>query len=160
MSPIAQHFWSKVQDVNTSGEILDAPNFDADYMLIAYAIENLLKGLMIAKGMAPFKGNKYPDILVGHDLYKLHEQAKPKATITSGVLHALTFMSEWRARYPLPLKLQDFWPIDKASGNPRGVAFAWPNSHKEFWKYCDELDAELKSFLSPNDQQRIDKLAG
>jgi hypothetical protein len=44
-------------------EILDVPNFEAGYMLIAYAIENLLKGLMIAKGVARFKGSEFPQPL-------------------------------------------------------------------------------------------------
>jgi hypothetical protein len=155
--PIAQHFQAKVQDVNTVGEILDAPYFDAGYMLIAYAIENLLKGLMIAKGIVRLEGNEYPQIK-GHDLRKLHQRAKPKTTVSLPLLDALTYRSEWRARYPLPLKLQDFWPMDEASGFPKGTGFAWPRSHDEFWKYCDELDAELNSLLSPIDQQRIDKL--
>ena len=65
--PIAQQFWTKLRDKDI-GEILDAPNLEAIYMLIAYAIENLLKGLMLAKGIAKFRGQKYPNKLVSHDL--------------------------------------------------------------------------------------------
>ena len=166
-NPVAQRYWDELQRLSVSGASGEAKPFDetkfpppanfyAAYMLIAYAIENLLKGLMLAKGIAELSATEnYPQKLKGHDLRVLHERAEPKATVTLHLLDALTYMSEWRARYPLPLKLADFWPIDD-EGNPKGNGFRFPNSHDEFWAYCNALDAELKSFLSANDQRRID----
>jgi hypothetical protein len=149
--PIIQRY-----DPSEVGDPLKAPNLEAIYMLIAYAIENLLKGLMLAKGIAEFEGQKYPDNLIGHDLRKLHERAKPRATVSLHLLDALTYMSEWRARYPLPLKLQDFWPMDD-KGNPKFISL--PASLDECWAYCNALDAELKECLSENDRIGIDILA-
>ena len=116
-NPVAQRFWAELHRINVSGGTLDEtkfpwPNFDAAYMLIAFAIENLLKGLMLAKGVATFSAQQLPTALQGHDLRKFHGRAKPTATISTHLLDALTYMSEWRARYPLPIRLADFWPMD------------------------------------------------
>jgi hypothetical protein len=67
-----------------------APNFYAAYMLIAYAIENLLKGLMLAKGIAKFSGQDFPKELITHDLRRLHGRAKPIAPVPLHLLDALT----------------------------------------------------------------------
>jgi hypothetical protein len=156
--PIVQRYsdWAKTGDPSEVDDPLKAPKLEAIYMLIAYAIENLLKGLMLAKGIAKFRGQKYPNKLVSHDLRKLHERAKPRATVSLHLLDALTYMSVWRARYPLPLKLQDFWPMDD-KGNPKFVSL--PASLDECWAYCDKLDEELKGYLSANDRAGIDDLA-
>ena len=152
--PIAQQFWAKLYDKD-SDETLDEPNLDAIFMLIAYAIENLLKGLMLAKGIAKFEGQNLPDQLVTHDLRKLHERARPRATVSLHLLDALTYMSVWRARYPLPRELEDFWPMDD-EGNPKFTSL--PASLDECWAYCDTLDEELKGYLSENDRSGIDIL--
>jgi hypothetical protein len=60
--PVAQQHYNTLQRLNAGlikfeeAEIPRAPNFEAAYMLIAYAIENLLKGLMLAKGIVKFSG--------------------------------------------------------------------------------------------------------
>ena len=156
--PVVQRHsdWSKTGDLREADDPLKAPNLEAIYMLIAYAIENLLKRLMLAKGIAKFRGQKYPNKLVTHDLRKLHKRAKPRATVSLHLLDALTYISEWRARYPLPLELQDFWPMDD-KGNPKFISL--PTSLDECWAYCNTLDAELKGYLSANDQAGIDDLA-
>jgi hypothetical protein len=156
--PVVQRYsdWAKTGDPSEVGDPLKAPNLEAIYMLIAYAIENLLKGLMLAKGIAKFGGQKYPNKLKSHDLRKLRERAKPRATVSLHLLDALTYMSEWRARYPLPLKLQDFWPMDN-KGNPKFAPL--PASLDECWAYCNALDEELKGYLSANHQAGIDDLA-
>jgi hypothetical protein len=156
--PIVQRYseWAKTGDPSEVGDPLKAPNLDAIYMLIAYAIENLLKGLMLAKGIAKFEGHKLPDQLGTHDLRKLHERAKPRATVSLHLLDGLTYMSVWRARYPLPRELEDLWPMDD-EGNPKFTSL--PMSPDECWAYCDALDEELKGYLSENDRIGIDIIA-
>ena len=160
-NPVAQRFWAELHRINAPGTFDETkfprPNFDAAYMLTAFAIENLLKGLMLAKGVATFSAQELPTVLQGHDLRRFHGRAKPAATISPHLLDALTYMSEWRARYPLPLKLADFWPMDDR-GNPKGGGFSFPKTQDEFSAYCEALDAELKGLLSANDQRRIDLL--
>ena len=152
--PIAQQFWTKLRDKDID-DPLDEPNLDAIYMLIAYAIENLLKGLMLAKGIAKFEGQNLPDQLVTHDLRKLHERAKPRATVSLHLLDALTYMSVWRARYPFPRELEDFWPMD-GEGDPKFTSL--PASLDECWASREKLDEELQGYLSPNHRAGIDVL--
>jgi hypothetical protein len=156
--PVVQRYlaWQKAGGQSETDDPLKAPNLEAVYMLIAYAIENLLKGLMLAKGIAKFEGQNLPDQLATHDLRKLHERAKPSATISLHLLDGLTYMSVWRARYPLPRELEDFWPIDD-KGNSKFTSL--PMTLDEFWAYCATLDGELKGYLSENDRVGIDFLA-
>ena len=72
-------------------------------MLTTFAIENLLKGLIVGKGAVDATN---PDRLVDEltrDLAELHNLAEPKATIAPHLLDALTYMAEWRASYPTPV---------------------------------------------------------
>src|SRR6202043_653459 len=120
-NPVAKRYWAELRRVGEAstkdGEVefdevaFPSPNFDAGYMLIAFAIENFLKGIMIAKGIVTFTGARVPKMLISHDLDKLHAAAAPAATIASHVLDSLTYMSQWRARYPLPTDVAMFWPM-------------------------------------------------
>ena len=101
------------------------PNLDAAEMLIAFAIENFLKGLMVAKGRVKFSGQKLPGGLKTHDLCDLHELVKPTATISPHLLESLTYMSQWRARYPIPISVEDFWPM-RAGGTMKTPGLSWP----------------------------------
>lgn len=102
-NPVATRFWSELHRMtaaagNSPSEDLDEskfpwPNFEGAYMLIAFAIENLLKGLAIAKGLATFSAQKLPVNIATHDLQKLHKLVAPKATISQHVLDSLTYMS-------------------------------------------------------------------
>ena len=156
-APIAQRFWAELHRVTDAKDFDESkfpfPNFDAAHMLIGFAIENLLKGLMVAKGIAKFSAQTLPKELNGHDLSKLHRDAKASTTITPHLLDTLTYMTTWRARYPFPTKIEEFWPMDD-KGNPKGGGFG-PTSNQELLTYCDGLDAELKSCLSPADLRKL-----
>jgi hypothetical protein len=149
-TPVAQRFWAELKRITDHKEFDETkfpmPNFDGAHLLIGFAIENLLKGLMVAKGIATFGAQELPNILKGHDLRKLHDKTKPGSTITPHLLDALTYMVEWRARYPLPTSIEKVWPMDD-KGNPKGGGFG-ANSNQELLAYCDGLDAELRGFLS------------
>ena len=56
-----------------------APNLDAGYMLMAFAIENLLKGLIVGKGSvdASNPGELFHELFT-HNLSDLHNLAEPK----------------------------------------------------------------------------------
>jgi hypothetical protein len=158
-NPVSTRFWGELErrvnlsaDGNTPSEDFDhakfpPPNLNAAYMLVAFAIENLLKGLMIAKGIVRFSGQRLPSELVGHDLYAMHKLATPKATVPQHVLEALTTMSVWSGRYPLPLNVAGFWRMDD-NGALKGVGFTGPESHSEFLAYYDGLEAELQKLTS------------
>jgi hypothetical protein len=154
-NPVAQQFRDEMQRLNTEGKEgeyewdeakFPFPNFDAALMLIAFAIENLLKGLAVAKNVAPFTGQQLPKPLQTHDLYKLHKTASPNASISPDVLDFLTNVSTWQGRYPLPKSIEDFWPMDD-HGRPKGVGYSWSKIQTETSAYCDALDAELRGLL-------------
>jgi hypothetical protein len=124
------------------------PNLDGAFMLAAFAVENLLKGLILAKGLATFTGPELPTSLKTHKLLELHRLAAPNAVVPEHLLDYLSHTAIWRGRYPLPTTIDDFWPID-AGGNLRSGGFTWPGTRDQVQKYCDELEAELKAVMPP-----------
>jgi hypothetical protein len=120
------------------------PNFDAAYMIIAFTIENLLKGIMIAKRLIILsKHEELHGILTSHNLCALQARAKPKVSASSNDLVFLTHFAEWRGRYPLPRSLDKFWPMGE-TGNPV-VGHQPPQFQKRMDDYLVALDAELTS---------------
>jgi hypothetical protein len=154
-NPVATRFWdefNRIARVAADGNSPPAdfdeskfpwPNFDAAYMLMAYAIENLLRGLAVAKGRAAFSAQELPKALKGHDLHRLHQLAIPRATVVRHVLDHLTYMSEWRARYPLPTSIEKFWPMH-VDGTMKGGSYSWPDFNVHTLAYYDALESELR----------------
>jgi hypothetical protein len=122
------------------------PRFEATDLLLAYAIENLLKALLIARGRVTFQNQQLPKELKIHNLYKLHTLAGPKTQIPRHVLDWLTYMSEWRSRYPIPTSIEKFWPMDN-HGTMRAGGFTFPQSHQQMLAYFDGLKAEVMALL-------------
>ena len=77
---------------------------------------------MVAKGIVKFSAQKLPKEIDSHDLGKLHTRSKAAATIAPYLLDGLTYMTTWRARYPFPPKVEDFWPMDD-KGNLKAGGF-------------------------------------
>ncbi len=100
-------------------------NFDAAFMLMAFAIESLLKGIAVAKGLVHFSAQELPKPLKNHDLCRLNELTAPRAEIARHILDTLTYMSEWRARYPIPTSVEKFWPMH-SDGTMKGGSYSWP----------------------------------
>ncbi|MEJ0069925.1 MAG: hypothetical protein WDO24_15745 [Pseudomonadota bacterium] len=137
-TPVAARFWDEMRRISenaASGSSLEDfdqekfphPNFDAAFMLIAFAVENLLKGIAVAKGLVTFSVQKLPGALATHDLRRLHQLAAPTTAVAPHVLDHLTYMAEWRARYPLPMSVEQFWPMDQ-HGNLKNSGYSWPQS--------------------------------
>lgn len=153
--PIATRFWDEVTrrgEISVNGKSVteewdDArfpvPNLDAAFMLTGFAIENLLKGLIVAKGGVTFNKQKLPRVLGTHKLNRLQDLAAPAVTIPKYVLDFLTYYSEWRGRYPMPLSVEQFWPMDN-HGMLTVVGYSWPSSKLEMLNYCDALEHELR----------------
>ena len=156
-NPVTSRHWDEIRRIgrlaaesNSPPEDYDEtkfpwPNFDAAFMLMAYAIENMLKGLAIAKGFVQFSGQELPKALRGHDLQRLHQLAAPGATIASHASDNLTYMSEWRARYPIPTSAKKFWPM-RSDGTMKGGSYSWPDFNRDILAYYAALEAELQEF--------------
>ena len=92
--PVAAMALHKLQRLVAKGRLeeLDtkeyaAPNIEAGYMLMAFAIENLLKGLIVGKGTVDASNpDRLFDELLTHNLADLHNLAEPKATIATHLL--------------------------------------------------------------------------
>src|SRR6516225_9921807 len=82
-----------------------APNYPPGQLLYAYAIENVLKGLIVLKRPDLIREHKLHGELQSHDLNKLAKKAK--VTVDQQherpVLEALTHLSKWAGRYPIAL---------------------------------------------------------
>ena len=156
-NPVAKRFFDELRRVGEvsakSGETYDFdegefpyPNFDAAHMLVAFAMENLLKGLIVAKGVVTFFDQRIPRELASHNLLSLHQKALPASTITPLILESLTYTSTWRGRYPFPKSIDGFWPM-REDGSFSAAGYSWPGFQEEALKYCIGLEMELKSFL-------------
>ena len=153
--PIAAKALNELQRLLAEGEPEDLdikgyapPNLEAGYMLMAFAIENLLKGLIVGKSSVDATNpNRLFDELFTHNLADLHDLAEPKASIAPHLLDALTYMAEWRARYPTPVWIDLYWPMDE-EGKIRAGAGLWPGDYSDIFRYSDELEAELSALIS------------
>jgi hypothetical protein len=80
-----------------------APNYPPAQLLYAYAIENVLKGLIVFKRPGLIQEHELHGELKTHDLNKLAKMAK--VTVDQQherpVLEALTHLSLWAGRYPI-----------------------------------------------------------
>jgi len=122
------------------------PDFSIAFMLVAFAIENLLKGLALTKGITKLDDQKIPKNLLTHDLVKLAELAKPLANIGLDILETLHHSSEWYARYPLPTSVDQFWPM-RQDGTLKALWYRWPDIQMQLADYLDQLESELAQSL-------------
>jgi hypothetical protein len=85
------------------------PNYPPAQLLYAYAIENALKGLMVANDPNLINGNKLDVALRDHNLLALAQRANFTVHVQENpVLAALSKLSVWAGRYPVALHVGDF----------------------------------------------------
>jgi hypothetical protein len=105
------HVWEK-RDTSVNSLAL-YKKLHVFYMLWAYCLENLLKALIVSRGLADKEGEKetvrLPKILRGHDLIILSKTAGLEYLVKdySDVLAKLSLCSTWYGRYPVPLRPRD-----------------------------------------------------
>jgi len=88
-------------------------------MLMGFATENLLKGILVARQpsrVGPVKLSKWEG--GGHDLVVLAKAAKVKLTRDEKrILLSLSVHAEWLGRYPCPLRHDDRLPRPTTGGS-------------------------------------------
>ena len=102
-------YWSEIQVENN--RTVSEPNRkcaqEAYFLLIAYALENFFKALLIYRNQETLKGRlklKLPKYLKEHDLIKLASKAKFSTKVYEEELFCrLSRFSIWKARYPVPI---------------------------------------------------------
>jgi hypothetical protein len=101
-----------------------APNYPPAQLLYAYAIENVLKGLMVFKRPDLIQEHGLHGELATHDLNELAKKAKVTVEQRErSVLEALTNLSKWAGRYPIARGPSDDTPnpnawLDYGSAHP------------------------------------------
>lgn len=86
-----------------------APNYPAAQLLYGYALENLFKGIWIAKDRSLISKGKLNRKLKAHDLTKLAELAGfVLHTQETPVVQALSKLTVWAGRYPVALFEREF----------------------------------------------------
>jgi len=125
-----QDYWNVVINnakegrYNRGGEPLHIPPSDLHdpyFILISYALEDLLKALIIRDRSDEIRSRftqtgNLPSLIKGHDLVKLSKRANMKMDIKEeDILTRLSRFSKWKSRYPVPVELSDLQNILKYS---------------------------------------------
>jgi len=85
------------------------PNYPPALVLYAYAIENVLKGLIVANDPSLIDGDKLNAVLRTHELVDLAKRADFVVHVEEKpVLRALSELSVWAGRYPVAQNVRDF----------------------------------------------------
>jgi len=123
------------------------------FMLIAYAIENLCKVILIHRKKEEWKNrllSKVPKDIKGHDLLKLTKDIKMHLNISEQKLLArVTRNSIWDARYPLPLEADHMRTSEKLlNGQNSFSAYLGPNDISEIENFLKRLRKLVKDELN------------
>jgi hypothetical protein len=102
-------YWSEIKIENN--QIVGIPKRknvqQAYFLLIAYALENFLKALLIHQNQKTLNGRllqKLPGYLSSHDLIELSSKARFNISLSEEELFCrLSRFSIWKARYPVPI---------------------------------------------------------
>lgn len=86
-----------------------APNYPPAQLLYAYAIENVLKGLIVANRPRLIEERELNGELKSHDLLKLADKASFAVHVQEKpVLQALSKLSVWAGRYPVARSRKEY----------------------------------------------------
>lgn len=122
----------------------DPPNYPPAQLLYAYAIENVLKGLIAANDPTVVDENKFSARLKGHDLIKLTADAGETVHVEERpILEALSDLSMWAGRYPVALRKEDY--IGKENAN---AMLDYGSRNVIMRRFFDRVHAKLEAKLS------------
>ncbi|MEA2086307.1 MAG: hypothetical protein U9O84_04645 [Chloroflexota bacterium] len=102
------------------------------FMLVAYAIENYFKAIMIAESEATYRSEilrtgKLPQALNNHNLITLTRKTKFTLTdIETNLLTRLSRNSVWQGRYPVPVNANQLNSMAVHNGRATFTAFLAP----------------------------------
>ena len=156
-------YWSEIQldehnqPVNTSGRKYVQGPYS---LLIAYALENYFKALLIHRNKKDLKGwlltelkkTKLPKCFFNHDLVRLASELKFKLDISEEeLLCRLSRSSIWAARYPVPINAEGLANMKKFStGESYFTAYYAPRDIKRIHNFIDRLRNEVLTEIENN----------
>jgi len=123
--------------------------------LIAYALENYFKALLIHRNQKDLKGwllTKLPGYLKQHDLGRLASESKFKLDISEEELPCrLSRSSIWSARYPIPIGPEALTNMKKFSNKQSYlIAYYAPNDINRIHKFVDRLRNHVVAEIENN----------
>jgi hypothetical protein len=122
-----------------------APNYPPAQLMYAYAIENVLKGLIVSKRPDLIQERELDGELATHNLIKLAEKAEFTIHVQERpVLEALSQLSIWAGRYPVARSRGKF------VGAPNvDELLDYGSAHPIMRMFFERAHKELKSRLPP-----------
>ena len=133
--------WLKNQD-NMNARATEI--FAVHFMVVAFAIENLLKAALVRSEYAALrasfeKSGRLPAALKSHDLFGLAQRVGFAPTLEEeDVLRRLTRAAVWAGRYPVPSEFRD-----AASSEEFSDGNAWSTAH-----FFEDDPERLERFVS------------
>ncbi len=123
------------------------PNYLPAQLLYAVALENVLKGLILARNPGLMDENRLSRVVSSHDLVDLAQKVNiAMAQLEIQVLSALSELVEWAGRYPLPLRNEaDFI----AKGNPN-ILMDYGSLHPTMRHIFSAAIGELEGLIPAN----------
>jgi hypothetical protein len=121
----------------------DPPNYPPAQLLYAYAIENVLKGLIVANDAAVVDENGISKKLKSHDLIELSAAAGVTVHVEEQpILAALSDLSVWAGRYPVASRKEDYFGKE----NPHAM-LDYGSRNVTMRRFFDRVRAELEAKL-------------
>ena len=121
----------------------DPPNYPPAQLLYAYAIENALKGLIVADDAAVLDENSISKKLKSHDLIELSAAAGVTVHVEEQpILAALSDLSVWAGRYPVASRKEGLFREGKSPRDARD-----PVKHVIMRRFFDRVRADLDAKL-------------
>jgi len=127
--------------------MLDGALISVYYMLMGYAIENLLKGILMIQHPEYFKPEAKLVDIQDHDLTRLCNKCNIVITQDeANLLNKLKNYILWQGKYPIPLKLDDMWPKRQPNGTwkTQGEAFHGRKQQQEVDSLYSKFRSELE----------------
>jgi hypothetical protein len=157
-----EKYWSEIQVENN--QIVSTSNRKyvqgAFSLLIAYALENYFKDLLIHRNQKDLKGwlltklrsTKLPKCFFKHDLGRLASELKLKLdTSEEELLYRLSRSSIWSARYPIPIEPEALANMKKFSnGQSYLIAYYAPQDIKRIHNFIDRLRNHVLAEIENN----------
>jgi hypothetical protein len=152
LEPKIQELWDSYRTHLSDRDIL--PNRDhyngPYFMLISFAIENILKAAIVRAKSAELEtrfdnDSKFPKEMKGHDLLSLANAAGVSISFEiEDLLRRLSRNAIWSGRYPVPLDHDDSHPAEAYSdGTKYSVAFFGARDVERLRHFVDSLRDEL-----------------
>jgi hypothetical protein len=132
------------------------PNYPPAQLLYAFAIENVLKGIIVADTPGFIQGRKLNDDLKTHDLAKLAAKANFTVHVQERpVLEALSQLSVWAGRYPVARTRREYI---SGTSNPHEL-LDYGSAHPVMRMFFDRALKELENKLPKPIGSRFESLA-